>query len=146
MTLLDDIATVHDGVANSKSRTYMESANTMYIHAHALSLMTPAFDAIDYEAVYVRAKEVAIAAVQMMQLASDNVEREQSELRALPCGKEPDYCEEIRQFMVEYSKLNDLQMPPTTKTQSLCDSCGLFDTCGGQVMTNEGSCRMYRIC
>ncbi|MCK5216624.1 MAG: hypothetical protein KAJ93_02485 [Methanosarcinales archaeon] len=27
-------------------------------------------------------------------------------------ASEPDYCEEVRRFMIEYSKLNDLKMPP----------------------------------
>ena len=127
MTLLDDICGVHDGVLKAPPLRAYESGtgrireNSEHIFKNARTVET------DHEDIYKKALTVAIEAVRIMQLSSKNIEKERNET---------DYCEEVRRFMVEYSKLNGLQMPPSTNHRnteaSLCDVCGVFNECGGQ--------------
>lgn len=127
MALLGEISAVHDGVlAPRVAGTYHDTAQAMLHGANTIGIR----HGIDsHEEMRREALQVAVAAVQCMQLASDNVEKEREvqlcdELSGLTNAEdvrkakdnlkringECDYAEEVRRMLAEFAKLNDLQM------------------------------------
>ena len=161
MTLFEDIGQVYDGVSKAPPLEIYNNSKGLN-GAHSLLYAELWRTSPRSDKVYKHANALALEAVRIMQLASANIEKEQSEKfkselvehfnqnavnhpiavftikdkkpvfayvnremsglndaedvrKALAADAPGGYCEEVRRFMIEYSELNDLQMPPVMK-------------------------------
>ena len=79
MTLLDDICQVHDGVLKAPPLRKYGHAYTVRNSRELAKSKSASADEHDHAEIYINAKALAIDAIRIMKLASENIEKESSE-------------------------------------------------------------------